>query len=535
MPKNRVAFLLILMASILNVEAQSDSSLFKINSSFSALTSNGKLNALYSYANQYGVYDQNYLNQSLLHLQGEATLVKKENYSLDLGVGAVLNNHWNSSFLHELYAKGNLWFIDYTIGKEAYSPLVINDNLSSGLLYWSTNNAPIPRALAGIFNYLPIPYTKGWVEVKGGFGVGVLDDERESYGKSYPLIMDQFFYLRMGNSWIQPYMGLNHSALFGGKDAAGNPIPIDFWATFFARGSAKIGGGEATNAAGGHIGFYDFGLHVKLDNGSAQIYFQKPIRDGSSLYLNHGNNKDFTLGVSAKVDGTKWVKEISIEGFKTTYQSGPGMLDPAYPEGHPKEGQLIFPNEIDDYDAFMKEEFGIEVVGWDQDDFTTYLENTYNHGYEYGGRDNYMNNGYYYAGWSYKGMIMGTPLFHTEKQYESYTGFDYSPRQSFIVNNRITGFHVGLAGDLATNLSYRTKFTVTNNFGTYQDYYQGAMSWNEVPNYFYKGGLMQYYSFIEISERNFLINKFSLRVSLGYDWGELYHTFSTGLTFSYSI
>lgn len=530
-----VVLLVCFLTSWVLVSAQRDSALFHLRGSYSGIASDGKLNALYSYSNQYGIYDPNYLDQSLLHFSGDVTLLKKSRFTLEAGAGVVLNNHLNSSFLHELYLKGNLWFVDYTIGKEAYSPLIINDNLSSGLLYWSSNSAPVPRALVGIFNYLPFPYTKGWLEIKGGFGVGVLDDERESYGKSYPLIMDQFFYLRMGNSWIHPYMGLNHSALFGGKDAAGNPIPIDFWATFFARGSAKIGGGEATNAAGGHIGFYDFGFHLKMDALTAQFYFQKPIRDGSSLYLNHGDNKDFTVGVSAKISGVKWLKEISIEGFKTTYQSGPGMLDLAYPEGHPKEGQLIFPNEIDDYDAFMLEEFGMEVSGWDKEDFVDYFSETYNHGYEYGGRDNYMNNGYYYAGWTYRGMIMGTPLFHTENQYEAYSGQDYNPRRSMVVNNRITGFHVGLMGDVLENLTYRTKLTYTRNYGTYQDYFEGAMSWEEVPNYYYKSGLSQTYSFFELKRSHFFHENLSISGFMGYDWGDLYHAISGGFTVTHTL
>lgn len=531
----RVTVCIFFLCSWMLVRAQRDSSYFHIKSAYSGVASNGSLNALYSYSNKYGIYDPNYLNQSLLHIAGDVSLLKKRSLSLDVGAGVVINNHLSSSFLHELYFKGKLWFVDYTFGKEAYSPLIINDNLSSGLLYWSTNSAPVPRGIMGIFNYLPVPFTKGWLEIKGGFGVGVLDDERESYGKSYPLIMDQFFYLRMGNSWIQPYMGLTHSALFGGKDGAGNSIPVDFWATFFARGSAKIGGGEATNAAGGHVGCYDFGIHLKQDNLTAQLYLQKPIRDGSSLYLNHGNNKDFTVGISGKINGLKWLKEVSLEGFKTTYQSGPGMLDLAYPQGHPKEGQLIFPNEIDDYDAFMFGEFGMEVHGWDKDDFVNYFSDTYNHGCEYGGRDNYMNNGYYYAGWTYRGMIMGTPLFHTEKQFEAYSGQEYNPRRSIVVNNRITGFHIGFWGDIIDNFSYKIKLTYTRNYGTYQDFYRGAMSWEEVSNYYYKGGLSQCYSFFELSRSHFFYKSVSVSGFMGYDCGDLYHTLSGGLTLSYTL
>ena len=50
------------------IDAQSDSAFYHIKSTLSGITTNGKLNALYSYSNTYGIYDPIYLAQSLLHL-----------------------------------------------------------------------------------------------------------------------------------------------------------------------------------------------------------------------------------------------------------------------------------------------------------------------------------------------------------------------------------------------------------------------------------------------------------------------------------
>lgn len=132
-------------------------------------------------------------------------------------------------------------------------------------------------------------------------------------------------------------------------------------------------------------------------------------------------------------------------------------------------------------------------------------------------------------------MVMGTPLFHTEKQFEKYSGQEYNPRRSFIVNNRVTGFHLGLLGDISKQWSYRTKFTYTNNYGAYQDQYEGAMSWDETPNYYYKGGLYQCYSFMEVSKRQVFLKNLSISGALGYDWGKLYHTLSGSFSLCYTM
>lgn len=531
----KIILYLILFGVTQNCFAQLDSTKIHLKGEVLGLVSSGKLNSLYSYSNKWGVVDPFVDNQMVFHLKADYSIIKKRTFSSQIGIGGVLNNHLSKSFLHELYLKGHVSFIDYSIGKEAHSTLSINDQLTTGMFLNSANSAPYPRILLGVFSYTNVPYTKGWVQYKGGIGQGVLDDERESYGKSYTLLHEKYFYLRLGNTKFQPYVGLMHSALFGGKDSQGNRIPIDYFATFLSKGSEKLGGGEATNAAGAHMGFYDFGIYAKLELADVQFYYQKPIRDGSSLYINKGQNKDHIIGLIVNLKHFKYIKTISLEAIKTTYQSGPGMLDLAYPKGHSKEGQLIFPSQITDYDNFMLEEFGMAVHGWDKETFVSYFQQTYNHGYEYGGRDNYMNNGAYFKGWSYRNQSMGSPLLQTLDQFNAYTGTNLVSPAGYFVNTRVYGWHLGLAGELSPKLSYLAKLTFSKNYGSYHDEYIGGMSWDETPNYYFKNGRIETYSYLQISACKLFSSPFDLNVFVGYDWGELYYTLSTGISLVYKI
>lgn len=519
----------------INTYSQFDSTRFVIRSEGIFLSSTGVLNSLYSYSNKWGIFDQTKQDQLIFHLAGNIKVISQKSISCTVGFGGIANNHSNSSFLHEIFIKGKILLFDYSIGKEAYSPLAIDDTLTSGMFLNSANSAPYPRAILGVFNYRSLPFTNGWVEFKGGLGQSVLDDKRESFGKSYTLLHEKYLYLRLGNCRIQPYAGLMHSALFGGKDANGNKIPVDFVATFFSQGSAKIGGGEATNAAGAHMGFFDFGLQVQSNLANFQFYYQKPIRDGSSLFINKGQNRDHIIGLVAKINHYKLVKGVSFEFVKTTFQSGPGVADMSYPKGHPKEGQLIFASDIKDFDSFMLQEFGMVVHGWDSKDFTNYFQQTYNHGYEYGGRDNYMNNGYYFKGWSYRNQSMGSPLMHTAEQYQAYSGRNYTSNRGFFVNNRILAFHIGINGSILPKLSYLAKITASRNFGSYQEKYDGAMSWNETPDYYFAKAKMEQYSYLEFTYTGFCSRSIDLKGFLGYDWGELYHTFSGGISLVYTL
>lgn len=247
--------------------AQSDS--ISINLSSYGQIANHELQPLWIHANEWGRFPQ--YDQSSLLLYGGARyfIVDKPQFSLSTGIGGVLNAELNESFLHELYLKGKAWVFDFSIGKEAYSPTIYNDHLSSGLFITSSNARPIPKISLSINDYLPIGFTKNWVEIRGGISHGWLNDDRGSKSNSANdvLLHEKFAYMRLGNVKVQPYAGLIHSALFGGTRPNGNKIPVDFWATFMASGSAKIGGrgNQFSRSPHGTLGFWSLFSSDRLE------------------------------------------------------------------------------------------------------------------------------------------------------------------------------------------------------------------------------------------------------------------------------
>nr|WP_321405946.1 hypothetical protein [uncultured Carboxylicivirga sp.] len=514
---------------------------FHINlESIGLVSSTDKLMPHYQYSNNYGLisYDQ----KSHFLLMGGMTyqLAESDNFALKAGMTGIFKDQIDESFLYQAYLRGKLFkLIDFSIGKEAYTPVSYNDRLTMGGFLINSNARPIPKITLGFYDYLSLPFFNDWIEVKGGITQGWLNDDRTSEEQRNsaddPLLHEKWAYIRLGKTKIQPYVGVIHSSIYGGTRPDGTQIPVDFIATFFAKGSKSIGGGEATNAAGAHEGFWDFGAYVKSDWGNMLFYWQKPFSDGSGMKLLNFRNKDFKIGSILHFEDSKIIKNISIEFLRTDYQSGPGICDPVYPQDHPKAGQIINLREVDDYDVFMLDVFNVSTSGWGRDEVLDYFEKEQNHGYKYGGRDDYNNNATYYNGWTYYGQSFGMPLYHTQSQMTYYAPHWNPNELMFIKNNRVRAVHFGVEGDICNGISYLLKSTYSKNFGTYGEQYKNAISWDEKEDYFFKGGKRQVYSNIEL---NYSCKKFKMitfKFSCSFDFGELYNSVGTMIGVRYIL
>jgi hypothetical protein len=172
----------------------------------------------------------------------------------------------------------------------------------------------------------------------------------------------------------------------------------------------------------------------------------------------------------------------------------------------------------------MWERFGLEKEGWDSHDLTEFLEDEWNYGYDFGGRDPYMNNGLYPGGWTHKDLSMGTPLFHTEKTASYYSKDFGAGNNMYFINNRVNGFHVGVEGWLNDLLFYRVKGTYTNNKGNYCREYGSCNVWDQSPDYFFLGGKNQFYTGLELNWQLKQKLPLTLTANLGCDFGELYNS-----------
>jgi hypothetical protein len=489
------------------------------------------LQPLWNYANKWGEFEHLTKGEGVFTGKISYRFLDKENVSMKAGLSGILKTNINKSFIQEAYLDMRFWWFDLTIGMEAYSPVSYDDELTSGMFLINSNARPIPRVTGGIFNYLPLGFTKNWVEIRGGMSQGWLNEDRGPKGNSNVLLHEKWAYMRIGNIKIQPYAGIVHSALFGGTKPDGTKIPIDFWATFTATGSDKIGGGEATNAAGAHMGMWDFGLYFPVKQWQAHAYYQKPFADGSGMNILHLKNKDYYLGATIRRGGSKAITGIAVEWIKTSWQSGPGTPDPYDPD----EGHIVFIRDIEDVDAYMSDRFGIETDGWGYGELRDFLMDEWNHGYNFGGRDDYMNNGLYPAGWTYHGLPTGTPLYHTAQQVSQYAeGWNYQNRVIFI-NNRVNGFHTGIEGNITENIFYRFKGTYTKNKGNYGEEFHGRYSWIETDNYFFAYDKNQFYTNIELTWKFTKKYPLKLNTAIGYDFGDLYHSFGGRAGIIYSL
>ncbi|MCG8581809.1 MAG: capsule assembly Wzi family protein [Bacteroidales bacterium] len=511
------------------------------DASFHSLVSSDDVRPMWLVANEWGRFNQFGSSESLLELGGSYKVFDTQNFTLDAGIRGLVNFDFTESALQEAYLSGQLWFIDFSLGKEQYSPVIINDELTSGLFLLNSNTRPIPKITLGIFDYLPLGFTNNWVEVKGGMSQGWLNDDRieKSNSANDVLLHEKFAYMRLGNTKIKPYAGLVHSALFGGTRPDGTEIPIDFWATFTASGSATLGGGEETNAAGAHMGMWDFGFNWESDFGDVHFYWQKPFADGSGLRIYNGNNKDYIIGALVQPKELNWLTGFSIEVFKTDYQSGAGIPDPLYPvdyDGH-KAGSIIWMRDIeDDFDSFMHTVFPDTegTTGWTEEQVMHELEVRLNEGNKYGGRDDYMNNGYYYNGWVYNGMNMGTALFHTSEKVRKYASSWDEVDQVNLYNNRVNGIHLGAEGHFSPTFKYLIKSTFTVNKGTYGEEFRGRGSWTNTQDYFFSESKKQVYSLLELSWNTPWLDELQIRGRLAVDTGELYDSTGGQISIIYS-
>ena len=492
------------------------------------------LQPLWNRANQWGTFAPMTKGEAVFTGKLYYNLLDSKNVSMKAGVAGVLKANWGESFVREAFLRMKIRWFDVSAGMEAYSPVAYDDNLASGMFLISSNARPVPKITVGIFDYLPLGFTKKWVEVRGAMTQGFMWDDRGPKGNSDVLLHEKWAYVRLGNIKWKPYVGLVHSALFGGTKPNGEKIPIDFWATFKGGASEKLG---ETNATGAHMGLWDFGLYFPLKDWHGQLYYQKPFADGSGMYLNRGYNKDFYLGALLKKDKKNIVSGVSVEYVKTSWQSGPGIPDPLYPvdyDGH-KAGSIIWFSDInDDLDNFMYEVFGETKTGWTEKEVKKYLEDNLNYGNNYGGRDDYMNNYQYYAGWTYHGVSMGVPLYHTAKQVKHYAP-DWAPQYwGVFINNRANAFNLGVEGWFNEWFYYRFKVTYTNNKGSYGEEYYGRYSWDKTTDYFFSNGKNQLYTGLELKWQPKKELPLTLVSVLGYDFGELYHSFGGRVGIKYA-
>ncbi|HEY6976535.1 MAG TPA: capsule assembly Wzi family protein [Chitinophagaceae bacterium] len=486
MPK--LLFLLILipvcgLASDTTVVKKSDS--IRVSAEAYALVSEKPYSPFWINSNRNGDFSETSASHALAKADFSWRKNVAKKIALSTGIGA-LSDLSSYHQLQQAYAEISFRSF-YLVAGRKINTGYNQPATSSGMLGISNNALPIPKVGFYMSDYENIPFTKGFAQFKAGFLHGWLG-ENETYIKDAYLHEKSLFIKFGANKPVDITIGLQHFAEWGGTDPVTNKeLPQDikaFWQVvrvkFKPSGTNASFINEYLNRIGNHVGTWNFGLNYKQPNYIFSAFYNMPFEDGSGSKF--WQNKDFLAGIQLRMKNASIIKEVSVELLSTLWQSGPGLPDTVFGE---------------------------------------------NHGYRYGGRDDYYNNYLYKEGWTYNGRVLGTPLFIT-RQKALLWGVPLSKFDSnqTVVNNRVRALHIGIKGSFKNYFGYRVLATFTKNYGTYFALYEGrwkGIFTNPDFDYTFNPPLNQNYFLFEINKD--ITNRWNLIFSGGLDTGEMTNNF----------
>jgi hypothetical protein len=412
----------LLEAILLQAQNHTDTIDYSINARFSP--SGGSYSPFLSTANAYDRYST---TPNSLAIWG--TLQKDIDYSsiYDYGFGVDMNANISKTekrfFPEELYLQGKAFFLNAFVGMKREVFGNQDPELSSGGLIWSQNSRPLPKISLESNGYIPLPYTKGYIEVMGGISHGWFTDNTVT---EHTLLHHKYAYIRFGGSFpVNISYGLQHVCQWGGTSAQYGTSAVtwsNFKRIFFAEsGSSSSPMTEQENALGNHIISQNLGLDVNLNSVKVSLYWQDISEDPPVLRMDHAYNvADGLWGMSVRLPKFSPLNAFAMEYMSTTDQSGPW---------HDLDGVI------------------------------------------YGGADSYYTNGVYPNGWTFHGMTMGNPWL-TSPKYNKNGAIS-------VTNDMVRLFYFSGKGEIF-NYAYRATVAYSNNYGSPSFMYEKSkkqLSW----------------------------------------------------------
>ena len=371
-------------------------------------------------------------------------------FGVDL-VGAL--NYTSKVVVQQAYVEGRWLHGVLTVGSKEQPMELKNNQLSSGSQTLGINARPVPQVRISLPEYWVIPYTNGWLRLKGHIAYGKMTDDNwqhtftnqvHNYADDV-LYHSKAGYLKIGNEdrffpWSLE-LGLEMAATFGGtayqRQGDGTMLPMKgqgglkgMWNAFIPGGS-DVGETTYQNVSGNQVGSWVARLNYDGDTWRWGLYIDKYFEDHSALFLmdydGYGEGdewqvkkkrrylvydfKDMLLGMELNFKYNRWIRDIVFEYMYTKYQSGP-----------------------------------------------IYHDHTQTIADHIGGVDNYYNH-YIYTGWQHWGQVIGNPLYRSPL-YNNDGIID-------VRNNRFMAFHLGISGTPSEAFKYRALATYQEGFGTY--------------------------------------------------------------------
>ncbi len=408
----RSTFLLFLLVLPTALPAQ-DSICYRVGTD--ATLSTGQTAPWWLTANRYGMYRLAPFSGTLYAGVGKDLNRQGNWYDYAFQASGVFNASQEGvrAHLHELYAAfRGFGFLDVVVGARQEHIGSQDSILSSGGFLFSHNARPMPKVTVGIEQYANVPFTGGYVQIKGALVHGWMD---ELFGDAPTFLHHKYMYVKVGGRLpVNLHYGLHHVAQWGGYSTTYGRQPAsfgDFLRVFAGKsGTDPDNTNDYNNAVGNHILSQDLRMDVEVAGFTLSAYWQNLTEDPPVRFIfNTMNVSDGLWGVTLKSNRVPFVTGILYEFLNTTDQSGPF---------HDKDGMI------------------------------------------YGGADNYFFNSIYRSGWTYRGQTIGTPFITPPLSSDT--------EKSKAYNNRVKVHHAGIYGQ-AYGVHYRALASFSRSYGTYFD------------------------------------------------------------------
>jgi hypothetical protein len=340
----------------------------------------------------------------------------KHDIRLAYGINLVNNQHFHRTDIQQGYVKIRYGALELRGGRFQEILGEVDPLLSTGSLGLSGNALPIPKIGFAFPEFTNVPFTNGWLQVKGSISHGWMGNE-QSMKRAW--LHEKSFYARLGNGPFKLYGGLQHFGVWGGQRGH---IRLDrtiggFFDVLFVK-EANDGydpDGVFPNRAGDQRGLIEFGGDLETDGAFWHMHFQVPFESGMGFDI---RNIDRLGGFNVTLKNHRWLDRVQVE--------------------------FIYTKQME---SFQHAEL-----------------------------QSYYNNGLYASGWEYHYRSIGTPLFlnrYRGSHFLPYDAVDWSTNNDRamgnmnFINNRIVGGHVGMLHRYAPGVTGRTLLTYTRNFGTH--------------------------------------------------------------------
>ena len=370
---------------------------------------------------------------------GYSSSVSYQRYNHDDDAMTTHSQHPAWVWMQQAWVEGKYRGAFLTLGMKDIDPGFVNRCLSSGDLIMSGNARAPFGARIGFINFQNVPFTRGWVQIKGELGYYRLGDSKwlENHYNYFNGLITTNYWFNYKNIYFRTNpskplvftIGMQAASQFGGtatyytggvmwQEVKMKADAEAFWHAFIP-GSGGENMSDRIYVEGNHVGSWDFALEYKLHSGGKlRGYYQSPLEDGSGI--GKLNGFDGLWGLEYRSDRHGVVTGAVAEFLTMMNQSGP----------------LHFA-----YKDFTDEE---HPTGSDISASAT-------------GGDDYYNN-YCYDGYHNRGMAIGSPMVKSPiYNTDGYLRF---------TDNRLRGFHLGLMGDIGSEVSYRALLSWRKSFGT---------------------------------------------------------------------